>query len=114
MMRRGDTLTAGTVYQVPPYAEDDLDVEDISVLVTFEVTVAGSPDHYDASIGGPGGWSPGDSPEAVICEVRIEVFNDAVRRWIAIPAPPEIDAWARDPARDAALWDRALVNGVDR
>jgi hypothetical protein len=49
----------------------------VTVMRTIELDVEidveiepGSPDHYNRSIGGPGGWSPGCPPSAEVVEIR--------------------------------------------
>ncbi len=48
-----------------------------SVELRFTYTYRGpTPDHYDKSVGGPGGWTPGDDGELEIVKVEEEVLNN--------------------------------------
>ena len=65
---------------------------EIEVRIWFTFT-PGSPDTYDASRGGPGGWDPGYPPE---------VEFDSVERLDATPVP-ELDDWAREYLRGSGF-----------
>lgn len=104
---RGSTVELSRTVTV---GEDEVDV-----TITADIT-PGEPDHYDRSIGGPGGWSPGSGPEIndieIVAEDGTVVDYDALppkeRNWIAdllIEAACEQEADARS-ARDDDAYDR--------
>lgn len=58
---------------------------DDAVMLTVEATYTpGSPDTYDASRGGPGGWDPGDGPEIEIVSVKTADGKDFVIETVAV------------------------------
>lgn len=91
-LRVGDTISAWTEYDM---TEDGDNPGFVDVAVTFRITVRG----YAATHDGPA-----DGPEGEIEMVHIGSLT------FALPAPPEIDAWARHPDRFSTLFQRALDN----
>ena len=85
---------------------------ELRVVYTFE---PGSRDHYDASIGGPGGWSPGDAPEIEIVQILVEDFDGRGKKvgWKEASAETydALDTWIEttliDRLIEAATEDRA-------
>lgn len=70
--------------------DDDLGAE-IDVEITYAYT-PGSPDTYDASRGGPGGWDPGSA-----AEVEFMDFDLVMTTWrLPKVIMDAIEAWARE------------------
>ncbi len=101
---------------------------EIDVEIDLEVT-AGTSDHYDRSLGGPGGWSPGSPPEAEILEIRsaggarLNIADELTRAEIAsihdaaveqaIEADEDAEAAAADDERDRRRDDAYERKGED-
>lgn len=104
----GDVVTAWTEYEIFPDAADVTEPEYVDVEVQFRITVRG----YDATFD-----DPADGPEGEIECVRMVPgrYSTATRteRTTLVPAPPDIDDWARMPAREATLFQQALDNAFD-
>ena len=100
-MRRGDLIEAWTEYDLttdpdfPTFAE---------IEVVFRITHPGCPPSYSNLDGG----DPGDPPEAEIASVWIEVVDAETGFCSFVPAPPHIDAWARQDDREWTLFQQAL------
>lgn len=77
-----------------------------------------TPDTYNSSVGGPGGWEPGNSEEIEITSVKQEewvrgVGKDTVYKWVTINEKNLVEALCEyaydkcmDNMRDEALIDR--------
>ena len=65
------THTYETTYETT--GENDAVMGSVELRIEYEFT-PGTGDYYDASIGGMGGWTPGDSPEVSIIAIKQEFF----------------------------------------
>jgi len=65
-------------------------------------------DHYDPSIGGPGGWTPGDADEVEIIKVEWECYGKDKPRWQRIEGK---DPTGADLHEEYAEW--AYMEYVD-
>jgi hypothetical protein len=81
------------------YEPPDTDEAEIELRIWFTFT-PGSPDTYDASRGGPGGWDQGYGPEIEFDSVERETAG----QWIAAP---ELEEWAAEYLRTKG-YDRAV------
>jgi len=94
-LNRGDVVTARTEFEIFPDAADVTEPLFLDVVVQFRITVRG----YDATHD-----DPAEGPEGEISDVMMR------DQWSGVfyQAPPEIDAWAREPDRAATLFQQAL------
>lgn len=100
-MRRGDVIVAAV--------ECDLAKDAHDVLVRFRITHPGCSASHSTLTGG----DPGDPPEGAIESVSIRYQHrgwNGTAGYNTSPAPPDIDAWARQPEREATLFQQALDN----
>ena len=94
---------------IASYEPPDPDAPEVEVRITFTFT-PGSPDTYDASRGGPGGWDPGYGPEIEFQSVEKDVGDIFSLHWAAAP---ELEEWAAEYLRTKG-FERAVQEAADR
>lgn len=89
----------------------------LEIDVEIECTVTpGEPDHYDRSLGGPGGWSPGCGPEVEIVTISTEkgallnILDELDQRTIGRIEDDAIEAAAEDEQDERDDYDDRRVD----